>query len=763
MKGSHLFMDNGSIRLRAVKTRSTSPKYICSSERMKLIGTTDARFPEFGHHQEREMGGLWLHPIKLLDGFWLRLRDKSADNVNTWLIADGFAVDPAGVTFTYDNNLGHTSVKVTQRQICPDEAAGLIVEYRLRNQGMNPAPVELEWLGRTDLQPVWFSETAGIQSGGQDEGKWLDDKRLFLIKDPANPWYAAVGSSPAPDSQEIHHSFGPEITGGDGVSLSMCYTFTLLPDECRSVRFFVAGSHESREDCLGQYETLLSLQDPERFKEERYQRLLARSHVEVPDSHFQEIYNWIKVHTDWLTMDTAGYGRGLAAGLPEYPWWFGCDNCYALQGVLAMGDFELVRDTLALLLRYSEMHNGNGRILHEVTTGGICANPGNTQETAHFIVMLWLYYEWTGDFTLIEQAFPYLQKSVQWLKEQDPEGELFPGGYGIIEIAGLNSKMIDTAVYTAEAYRCYGLICACMERTEEAAAYRELGDRVRRALNTQMWDEREGLYCDAFTSVPEVLKKKAAILEKRHGKNAELAEDILNRAIKVKSQESRGKSGWLLNYNWVINTPMEMGIAPKDKAARALRELHTSKFIGPDGMYLSGVYRDAQMTISTGVMAAAQARYGYADRALDLLRRLFGTFGRISPGCLAEMSPDYGCFVQGWTAYAAAVPVVRYFFGLQPQANPGTENRLVLWPCMPKDWPEATLKNAPVLDGELSLHFERENGKSVYRGDFTGCAPVLFAVQAGENVEIDGKRYDAEQNECLVPLRAANFTVTVLS
>lgn len=756
-------MNNGSIHLKAAKTRSAAPKYICSSERMKLIGATDARFPDFGHHQEREMGGLWLHPIKLLDGFWLRLWDKSEENVNTWLIADEFSVDPAGVTFAYDGNLGHTTVKVQQRQICPDEAAGLIVEYRLHNQGSTATPVELEWLARTDLHPVWFSETVGIQSGGQDEGEWLEDKRLFLVKDPANPWYVAVGSNPAPDRYRLHQDFGPEITDGDGVSLSLHYSFTLSPEERRNVCFFVAGSHENREDCLSQYEKLQALEDPEQSKAERYQKLLACSRVETPDTDFQDIYNWIKVHTDWLTMDTAGYGRGLVAGMPEYPWWFGCDNCYALQGVLAMGDFKLVRDTLELLLHYSEKYNGNGRILHEVTTGGICANLGNTQETAHFIVILWLYYEWTGDFTLIRQAFPYLQKSVQWLKEQDPEGELFPGGYGIIEIAGLNSKMIDSAVYTAEAYRCFGLICGCIGYEDEADAYRELGEKVCQALNTQMWDEQEGLYCDAFTSVSEVLDKKAAILENRDGKDADLAEKILNRSIEEKSRQGSGKSGWLLNYNWVINTPMEMGIAPRDKADRALRKLHTSQFIGPDGMYLSGVYRDAQMTISTGVMAVAQARYGYADRALELLHRMFGTFGRIAPGSLAEMSPDYGCFVQGWTAYAAAVPVVRYFFGLQPQAVPCSENQLVLRPCMPEDWPEATLRETPVLDGELTLHFERNNGKNTYRGSFTGKAAVLFAVLPGKHIEIDGKQYCADQNEVLVPLQAAGFTVTVLS
>ena len=61
------------------------------------------------------------------------------------------------------------------------------------------------------------------------------------------------------------------------------------------------------------------------------------------------------------------------------------------------------------------------------------------------------------------------------------------------------------------------------------------------------------------------------------------------------------------------------------------------------------------------------------------------------------------------------------------------------------------------------MSLKRKNGKSVYSGDFTGAAPVLFAVRAGGKAEIDGKRYCADQGELLIPLLAAGFTVTVTS
>lgn len=712
------------------QTHATFPKAICASERVKLIGTIDARFPDFGHHQEREMGGLWLHPIKLLDGFWLRMKDGSADNMDTWLIADAFEAQPWGNTFHYGGGLGHTRVKVTERRVCPEEAAGLIVAYELHNRGDAPCPLEIEWLARTDIQPVWFSETADIRSGGPDEGAWLDGEGLFLAKDPAHEWYAAIGSEATPDRIESGDLFGPENTCGEGTGLRLSFAMTLAPDEHRTLRFFVSGSHTARADCLAQYKALAAITDWLPAKEARYGHLLSQSRLLTPDARFDAIYDWVKIGTDWLIMDCGPYGRGLAAGLPEYPWWFGCDNCYALQGVLAMGDFRLAHDTLLLLLEYSEKHNGNGRILHEVTTGGICANPGNTQETAHFVVMLWLYYEWTGDFSLIERAFPYLAKSIAWLKAQDPEGEGFPGGYGIIEIAGLNSRMIDTAVYAAEAYRCYGLMCGRMGKAEEAASHAALAAKSTDAINTLMWDEAQGLYCDAFTSVEEVLARKDAILENRHAQHADKAEAALEAAIAAGAANPAKRRGMLLNYNWVINTPLEMGIAPQDQAARALARLHTPEFIGPYGMYLSGIYQDATMTISTGVMAIAQARYGHADRALELIERMFTSHGQVSPGCIAEMSPDYGCTVQAWTAYAAFTPIVRHFFGVQPDGQ-----RITLNPCMPGKWTTASLTRVPVLDGLLDLHYSRDAEGAVLRGSFSGKCTLQYN---GTALDADG-------------------------
>src|SRR5262245_7103572 len=49
--------------------RTPDRPYVTAGDRAYLIGTQDGNFPDMGGHVPGEMGGLWLHPIKLIDGF----------------------------------------------------------------------------------------------------------------------------------------------------------------------------------------------------------------------------------------------------------------------------------------------------------------------------------------------------------------------------------------------------------------------------------------------------------------------------------------------------------------------------------------------------------------------------------------------------------------------------------------------------------------------------------------------------------------------
>lgn len=737
-------------------TRATAPKCVCASEHVKLIGNLDGTFPDFGHHQEREMGGLWMHPIKVLDGFWLKFCDRQADNVDTWILADRYACRPEGNSFYYTGGLGHTAVAIERRQFAPQSVPGLIVTYVFQNRSDAPRDISAVFAARTELCPVWFSQAGGIVDGERDEGVWEEAAGRFMAKDCDHDWFAGIQSMPRPDSACVDPKAGPYPTAGRGTGLTMTYHFQIPASGSREITFYITSSINSREECMQRLCALINGKHFLREIEERTQSILSRSRLRLPqDQRFCDIYDWVKVNTDWLIVDAGPYGRGLSAGLPEYPWWFGCDNCYALQGVLVMGDYELCRDTLKLLAHYAKKVNGNGRIPHEITTFGICANPGNTQETAHFVTMVWHYYQWTGDLALMRELMPLLKKCIAWLKAQDDDGDSFPSGYGIIEIAGLNAEMIDTAVYTCQAYGCYAGLCLALGRAEDAKEARQEALKAAQAIDQNLWDEAEGLYCDAYASPAFVLEKRDSILGRASGEQAARMEAVLDALIKRKQAQGEGESGWLINRNWIINTPMEAGIAPADKAARALQNLHTPEYIGPWGMYLNALNPSAIMTISTGAMAVAQARYGYADRALELIGKMFSTFGMASPGTLSEMSPDYGCFVQAWTAYAVFTPIVRHFFGIQPMAG---EKTLHLKPVMPSAWTEASLESVRVLDGVLDIHFARIPEGCRYEVRYTGTAAIAIHALEGRSIRLNGRLSPAGKapmaapGECVVEI-----------
>src|SRR5437868_5808358 len=101
----------GSETLRLKKSNKLDDPYVAAGDRAYLVGAQDGGFPDFGWHLPGEMGGLWMHPIKLLDGFWLRVGEE-------WLEgADCFISQAFSNEHRYTLADGH---EVVRRQWVPD-------------------------------------------------------------------------------------------------------------------------------------------------------------------------------------------------------------------------------------------------------------------------------------------------------------------------------------------------------------------------------------------------------------------------------------------------------------------------------------------------------------------------------------------------------------------------------------------------------------------------------------------------------------------
>jgi glycogen debranching enzyme len=679
--------------------------YATAGDRTYLIGTQDGNFPDMGQHVPGEMGGLWLHPIKLIDGFWATVADIATNQEIALSESAEFVNYPYGNRFRYGPVLG--GLEVERFQFSPDGQEGLIVQYTFKNAGARKRQLRFDFSVKTDLSPVWFSDRLGIKDA-QDTVAWQATNNLFIAKDSDNTWFSVWGATHSADAQPIATP-QPIHTSGTGVTAASRYSLSVDPKSISTLTFVIAGSATDKDAAVNTYKYLAKNHASLLARKQgHYASIIERARVRIPDQRLQEVYNWVKVNTEWLVRDVPGIGRGLGGGLMEYPWWFGTET-YSVQALTATGDFDLARQALRFLKNQSMKANGNGRIVHEVTTNGAVSNPGNTQETAQFILTVGKLLEWTGDLEFAKEMYPAMKMGLDWLlTDMDQNKNLFPEGYGIMEVYGLNAELIDVAVYTQQALRATAHIAGLLNDPDAAERYHLLASRLGMKINESFWAEKEGSYTDFYGSKAQAVSAAEGAIRqiglKGVNKLTQRDKELIGYYERLKQRFSAmpdSSRGWLTNKNWVITTPMETGIAPRARAIRLLNKIRDEN-VGEYGPFLSAVEKQAMMTISTGVQAVSEGNYGRTDEALWYVDKIVQTFNRTLPGSIAEMMPDYGCFTIAWTSYGIVLPLVQHVLGVQPDAM----NRTVVFdPHLPTGWEDMSIENLPI--GTNTVSFSR--------------------------------------------------------
>lgn len=399
-------------------------------------------------------------------------------------MADGFEGWPWKNVFLYHPHRNLRGISITRTDLAPDDVCGNIVSYEIYNGRDREANLTCSFLARANLRPEWLGEENGM-ADGTDEAEYAREEGQFLVYDTENPWHMLLGTDGDVNETRSGQLCGPEVNEWAGVDCQMDCPIRIPAKGTHRIRFFVAGSCESLEDCREQERLLRHTEDAEQQKKERFESAFQTCDLKSGDQEFDQIFQWIKVYMDWMTLKYEPMGRGITAGMPEFRWWFGCGSFYTVQGLLPLGMGGLVRDTLELLLKYSRKINGDGQIIHELLPNGVCPNKGNVQETAQFITAIWQYYQWTADRSLVEEAYDYCEKAAQWLQRMDDDGDGFPTGYGLIEINGLNMEMIDCAVYTCQAYDSFASLSGLMGKNEASESYRRLAGWLREKINQE--------------------------------------------------------------------------------------------------------------------------------------------------------------------------------------------------------------------------------------------------------------------------------------
>src|SRR5206468_3510897 len=121
-------------------------------------------------------------------------------------------------------------------------------------------------------------------------------------------------------------------------------------------------------------------------------------------------------------------------------------------------------------------------------------------------------------------------------------------------------------------------------------------------INESFWDEAAGSYCDFYGSQADaIMAAEGAMTQvQRMRERGQIQADDKLIAYYEHLREKfsgmpEGYRGWITNKNWVITTPMETGIAPRQRAIPLLEKIR-KEHVGEYGPYLAAAEKLAMMT-----------------------------------------------------------------------------------------------------------------------------------------------------------------------
>ncbi|WP_301239344.1 hypothetical protein [Polycladomyces subterraneus] len=720
-------------------TRSTTEKlalkrYVAAGDRSYVIGSEDGNFPPMGWHIRGEMGGVWTHPIKLLDGYWFGVDGQ-------WLqSAERYTTEPGSVRMDYPVARG---VKVTRTEFAPDGLPVVMVGLTVRNVSREDAAVPITMDVRSELMGAypwgWSEPNSAKEANGKDIARYDADNGRLIFQETGKPWFALVQGM----SQPVQGLVGDDIWGSvpaqkrqeyleNGNGTGGRLTWTLRVPVGKEVTFWVAvaGSHHSQKEAAQALQQALA--HPQALlqkKREDRKRLQRQTQVRLPDAKLQQAFEWGKWNmadlrrtvTDMRIRDVKegkadpdqplgvlSQVTGIGAGFPDYPWYFGTDGAYTAYALVVSGQWDTAIQHLRTIRDVSRIVNGStGKVVHEITTDGSVyygtnESKGNTNETAQFATAVDLVWRWTGNDAFRDEMYDFVKDGMHTvMSELDQDGDGWPEGLGMVERSGMGAEKLDVAVYTHQALQALQRMAESKGDRATANWVRQQAERLQASFEQAWWMPGEGLYADSLCN-----------------RGDETAAEGVNRCKQPGQQ--------LQQRHWINATPMETGIASVPNALTALARLESSEFTGPTGLYHTGVGGGPDgkgelkvWSLPNSVMAVAEANYGRLGegKALKYMDLIASELDVEMPGALTEIapSPEYDPFVdfreramfmQAWSSYGVQWSVIHHFAGVRPDMP---LHRLEVVPDVPDSWPGLSVSRLRVGNGYINVEANKSD------------------------------------------------------
>lgn len=685
--------------------------YFLSGKTLYAVGITNGTVEPIGaEHLVGEMGGVWAHPVKFLDG-WDVAVDDAAGHADP-LQCTGFEGHLSDVTLRFEHEL----VQLERTDFVDDEHAALFSLLAITNTADARWSGTLSFAAQVNILPTWFSGwERGTTRLTQQHGVVLGYDDQWQGR-----WGVAFGSATAP----ANVVFGQR---NNKPTAELRYDLQLAPGERIDLEFVVACDHHNgHEGALHLFRRLAGRGlDLLAHKRERYVEAACEGvQLHTPDEQVNNDWILAKANLHMLQADYAPSMPGyFLAGIPEYPNLFGCDNTYTTPGATAAGFAPTMRDTLSLLGEYAR--RACGRVPHEVTTNGRVFNPGNTQETPQFAIAVWDYVRWTGDVAFLRMMYPLCREGVLTYLPSIWGGgnDGYPMGDAMVERTGMGSRKLDSACYLYGAWQALAAMAALLERPEAAeydAMLRDWHERFER----DWWMPEQGMYADSLHS------------------------------------DGRPQ----LDGHWTQVVPIQLGIARPDRAEQVLDQIER-EFTNEWGLVHTRGIEDRVWTLPTGLLALAAARHTRADYALRMLQNIAGTARTGMLGAFKELIPEGLCFVQLWSAGLYLQGILEGLLGLEPDAP---AHRLRIAPTLPSTWPSVTLHDLRVGVHRLNLQIapatlqvEHISGPQPIEIEFRPAGATVATLDDAATIDIRGDAITAD-GTTIVALRVGETaTVTV--
>ncbi|MBM3462624.1 MAG: hypothetical protein FJX76_11035 [Armatimonadetes bacterium] len=688
------------------KTGGLDDLYVATGKQLFMVGDQNGMFPALGAHIPGDMAGIWTHPIKLLDGFWVRLNGPGGE---FWLEkADKFVVGPGFCEHGY--TLPELGLTVTRREWVPDELPGLVVEFSFKNERAVETPLELQILVHSNLRATWRAEELQIRDG-EDDLEFIDDLNAVCAEDTLNGWAVVFGTDRTPS----YHLLGPEVqgrqsSGGEhGGGGDLHYTIDIPSKGWFNVRFIATGSTESRAAAIANYQDLMA-SHPIYFEEKmaRYAEVANNSRLECPEEAINEAFLWAKLNYQILEAETP-VGNALISGFHELPWFNGVDICMAVPAMLAVGRQTLVRDSLSLLAKYAASAYNGEDAPNEITTLGSHFPRQNLVALPLFCIALDQYAKWSGDRNFLGEHLPLAANLFKRFQTDKQGLNIVQRGPGVIERPGYqNHRLVDTACLQLEGMRALESMYLQAGDATLAHLVRRKHEVLEITIAKSYYLPEQGLFADLCAPKADIQKMVNRIASRLKGVTPEQVNAHFPTERLILGSEEAVPEGVMYGWvgrNWTSVLPMLVGAATWQQAMSALPKMESGHFMSTWGMMTQGAADKKVTPIGTGAMACAQLRYGRGDQGIQTVKRMALSLKHEMPGAFAEFLPDAGCCIRAHSGMGLIWSMVHYVMGVRPNL---VLRYIDFMPRLPDSWAECLVEDMKI--GELVLSFAATRG-----------------------------------------------------